>query len=368
MKSLKKLMLIAALSLAGCLFAQAQINIDTSLNVTVQGKAGKMIVFKALPNISEMPLSRNGKFLMGRSVSEEGDAGVGIIYEIATGRIEMVNGSVIEVVDWNNYLTTAYARIDGKDYIEYINTCNQFIVGVVEEASADLLTVRASLYLTRKEHDLSNVLIETKTGKILDTLNVLDPTYNDGNGGMNMGWNMSDDAKIVGGRANKSNTALNFAPAFWDLARDTVYSPTTQFVNDAGQTVFQAGTIWCVNGLGTMLSGDIHDRACYIKYDRTTGQYTRINIPLNPGFDQSCAYRVNNNGVVVGTEQSGNDLTARRPFICLTDNDNDPQNDRKYMLDEYLLNLYRSTWFPNRSRTISSVSYKHQTLPTILSV
>lgn len=337
MKLLKKVMLIAALSLSGCLFAQAQtqaFTIDTSLNVIVQGKAGKMTIFKSLPNFSEFVLSRNGKFLMGRTMTDDGDAGVGIIYEIATKKTEVVNGSVIEVVDWKNYLTTAYAIIDGKEEIGYINTCNKLIVGVVEEASADLLTVRASLYLTRKEYDYANVLIETKTGKILDTLNILDPTYN---GGMNMGWNMSDDAKIVGGRASLRDAVMNYSPVFWDLTRDKVYSLSEKFFID-GEVYFQAGQMWGVNGKGTMLCGDIHDLACYVRYDRATGQYTKTNIPRNPGFDISCAYRVNNNGVIVGTEQMGVDIYSRNPFICFTDND--PKNDRKYMLADFLLNLY----------------------------
>ncbi len=332
MKLFRNVLLIAALSLSGCLSAQAQV-IDTSLNETIRGRAGKMIIFKAVPGMSEITLSRNDKFMMGKSISEEGDAGVGIIYEIATGRMERVNGSVVEVVDWDNFVTTQYAKIDGKEYADYVGTCNRLKSGAVEEASADLLTLSVSAYLSGESSSYGNVLVETKTGKILDTLKTLDPTVA---GGMNMGWQMSDDAKIVAGRAALTDASMNYTPTFWDLTRDTVYCLSEKYVNGYGQDAFRAGQMWGVSGDGTVVCGEIQEQACYVKYDRTTGTYTSTKyIAPRPGYSASWAYRSNNSGVMVGVDQiSTQDIFSRQPFIYFSD------KDEKYILADYLQNLY----------------------------
>lgn len=317
--------------LSGSLSAQT---IDTALNVTIQGKAGKMIVFKSLGGLSEFVLSRNSKFLMGRSGgSEDSEDNMGIIYEIATEKYEITPSSVIEVIDWDNYVTTTYAKIGGKEYTEFRDLVPQTIKLAIEEASADLLTLRAGLYLTRSGADWSNILIETKTGKILDTLKDLDPTFPLG-AKMTMGWKMSADTKIIGGRASLTGGGINYTPAVWDRDRDTVYFVGYTYKDNNGKDLFTAGEMWDVNAAGTLLCGSIREKACILKYNRETGERDISYIDYFPGYDHALAYRMSGNGLIVGYEQMGIDINSRRPYIY------DMNHDEKYILAEYLQELY----------------------------
>lgn len=328
MKRIKIVLLAVALLLSGGLFAQ--INVDLSQNITIEGKAGKQIIFKAIPNMPSVAISRNGKFLMGQD--EEGK--LGFIYEIATERIQMFNSSVIEVVDWDNYVTSSFAIIEGEEYDRFmdlaVDTSKDF---AIVEASADLLTLRASLYVTRKGADFGNVLIETKTGKIIDTLAELDPTYPDG-GKMNMGLAMSNDAKIIAGRASLSNTFTNFTPAFWDLNRDEVTFTGYTYIDNSGRELNSSGQLFDIKGSGTAMCGEIRDRACYVEYDRGTGKFEVSYIDPFPGYDNSVAFKMNEKGMLLGTDQIGTDPDTRRPFIYLA------ESKQKYVWADYLKNLY----------------------------
>ncbi|MDE5543807.1 MAG: hypothetical protein K2I83_00150, partial [Bacteroidales bacterium] len=293
MKLFRKALFITALTLlSGSLSAQ---QVDLSQNVIVQGKAGKQIVFRAVPGMNEMRLSRNGKFLTGRNEYEGEDLG-GAIYDIEKDSIKLMNSSVLEVIDWDNYVTTSYAVIDGKEYVDYIKNRNDWNTLVIEEASADLLTLRAGRYMTRKGADWGNIIIDTKTGQVLDTLRDLDPTYAIG-GKINMGWAMSNDAKIVAGRASLKGAPVNISPAFWDRDKDSVYFPGYQYENDNGQELYTSGELWDINGSGTLMCGSIRDRACVLTYNRTTGARTVNYLDLSLGYDQSTAYKITEGGL-----------------------------------------------------------------------
>ena len=330
MKFFRKALFITALSLlSGSLSAQ---QIDLSQNVIVQGKAGKQIVFRSIP-MPEMHLSRNGKFLTGRSEYEGEDLG-GVIYDIEKDSIKFMTSSVLDVIDWNNYATTSYVVIDGKEYYDFMKLRNDWNSFVIEEASADLLTLRAGLYITRKGADWSNIIIDTKTGRVLDTLRDLDPSYPLG-GKINMGWAMSDDAKIVVGRASLKGAPVNISPTFWDRDKDSVYFPGYKYTNDNGKELLSSGELWDINGSGTLICGVISERACVFSYNRTTGTRGPVKyLDLSPGYDQSTAYKMNESGMVVGTEQMGIDIYSRRAFIYNT------EKDQKYILSEYLKDLY----------------------------
>ena len=325
MKLFKKILLVAALLLPGCVLAQG--TVDMSQNEIIRGTAGEMVIFKALPNMTEIYFSRNGKFLMGRDGT---DNSFGFIYEIATEKIEMLNSSVVEVIDWDNYVTTTYAKIDGEEYDRFADVAmsNPYLV---EEASADLLTLRASMFFGNAT-DYGNFFIDTKTGTIIDTLRKLDPTFA---GGMNMGWHMSNDASIVVGRASKTNATLNYAPAFWDRNQDAVYYVGHEFINGTGFKVFAAGELWDLNGSGTLMCGEINDQACYVEYNKNTADFKVSMIDISPGYGASQLFRMNDSGVMLGTEQTDPvDLNSRRPFIYFW------KDGRKYIQSEYLQYLY----------------------------
>ncbi|MDE6694464.1 MAG: hypothetical protein K2J57_01375, partial [Bacteroidales bacterium] len=330
MKLFRKALFVTALSLlSGSLSAQ---QIDVSQNVTVKGKAGKQIVFKSIPNLVEMRLSRNGKFLMGRNEYEGEDLG-GAIYDIEKDSMKLMDRSIIEVIDWDNYVTTSYAVINGKKYDDFMLHRNDWNSLVIVEASPDLLTLRAGRYITRKAADWGNVIIDTKTGQVLDTLRDLDPKYDIG-AKINMGWAMSNDAKIVVGRASLTDAPVNISPTFWDRDKDSVYFVGRSYIDDSDKQRYSSGELWDVNGSGTLICGTISEQACVLTYNRTTGARTVKYIDFSPGYDRSSAYRINESGVVVGVDQMDIDIYTRRPFIYNT------EEDRKDILAEYLKELY----------------------------
>ncbi|MDE7101921.1 MAG: fibronectin type III domain-containing protein, partial [Bacteroidales bacterium] len=337
MKLFKKALFATVLSsflLSGSLFAQEY---DRSQNVIIQGKAAKMTVFWSMPGMADFTLSRNGRFLMGRTDGdiETPDHG-GIIYEIATDSLVMTPTSVVEVVDWDNYVTTSFALIDGKEYSDFTKLITPENKLSIEEASADLGILRASLKIktsadTAAAKIFSNILIDTKTGRILDTIKTLDPTFA---GGMNMGWRMSADAKIIGGRASITGANINYAPAFWDMDRDAVYYVGFEAESDLGIKYLASGELWDVNASGTRLCGEIHGRPAILTYDKNTGEWERELLDVSVGYDQGQAFRMNERGIVLGTEQIGIDFWTRRAFLY------DINTKEKSILSEYLKNLY----------------------------
>ena len=306
-----------------------------SQNIVNQGTAGKMTIFTALPGMTEIYFSRNGKYLMGRTDVEGEDVGTGgygFIYEIATGEIKIYNTNIVEVVDWNNFVTTSYARIDGVEYDMYVGLPTPRPYDVVE-ASANLEILRATTYIGESATEYGDIFIETKTGKIIDTLRNLDPTFA---GGSYSGWHMSDDASIVVGRSSLTNSTLNRVPAFWDRTLDTVYYAGYSFIYPStGKPINASGELWDLNREGSLMCGQIQDKACYVEYDRSKTEFKVSYIDFSPGYGESTLFRMNDSGVMLGTEQTDPiALESRRPFIYFW------KDGRKFILSEYLQDLY----------------------------
>ncbi|MDE7101961.1 MAG: hypothetical protein K2O37_04125, partial [Bacteroidales bacterium] len=329
MRTLKKLVTLAWIALlsGASLWGQP----DMSRNKVLEGSNGKMIVFYGLENWQNVYLSRNGRFVFGQTKEY-----TGFIYELATQKFEYFeSGYVVEVKDWDNYVTSSYAMIDGKEYFEYVkwNGGAEATGGnafTIVAASEDLLTFMATAYVTEPGSPSLTFIIDTKTGDILDTLELFDISPEEV-GIVSTGMAMSNDGKIIVGRASMPEANSNFSTALWDRERGKINYVGTEIV-DPGD-IASDGELEAVSADGTFAAGDNQDNAYIVRYNRTTGAFTTEYIPRWASSDASFAWGVSDNHAVIGAEQTGNAGT-RVPYIYFAD------KAIKYNLSDYCHYLY----------------------------
>ncbi|MDE5544488.1 MAG: hypothetical protein K2I83_03660, partial [Bacteroidales bacterium] len=289
-----------------------------------------MIVFYGLENWQNVYLSRNGRFVFGRSEN------TGFIYELSSGQFRYFeNGYVVGVKDWDNYVTSSYAKIGEEEYFEYTkwNKGSEAQEGnafTIVSASEDLNTLMATAYMTVPGSPTVTFIIDTKTGDILDTLELFDISPNEV-GIVGSGMAMSNDGKIIVGRASMPEANSNFSTALWDRTRGSINYVGTEIV-DPGD-IASDGELEAVSADGTFAAGDNKDNAYIVRYNPATGTFTTEYIPRWASSDASFAWGVSDNHAVIGAEQTG-DAGTRVPYIYFAD------KEIKYNLNEYCHYLY----------------------------
>lgn len=327
MRTLKKLVAIVLVALlsGASLWGQP----DMSRNKVIEGSNGKMIIFYGLENWKSVLLSRNGRFVIGQSESS------GFIYEIATEKYKYFESSyVVDVVDWDNYITSSYAQIDGEEYFDYQewNTGTEAAGGnafSIVAASKDLSVFMATSYL-KDMFSHQTRIFDTKTGQPLDTLDFfIEPEANV----VSTGMAMSEDGKVVVGRASvHADAYTNMAPTFWDRDRNAITYAGTDYTRPGE---ISDGELGAISNDGTFMVGEDNGKACIIHYDRTAGTFTKEFIPLWGGSDVAYAWGVSDNHVVIGVEQpEATEAGTRIPYIYFAD------SKTKYNLADYVHYLY----------------------------
>lgn len=328
MRTLKKFVTLACLVLLSgtSLWGQP----DMSRNKVIPGSKGKLIVFYGLENWKNAYLSRNGRFVFGQSENS------GFIYELSSGQFRYFEGSyVVEVKDWDNYVTSTYAKIGEEEYFEYTkwNGGAEATGGnafTIVAASEDLNTLMANAYMTEPGSPSVTFIIDTKTGDILDTLELFDiaPTEV---GIVSTGMAMSHDGKIIVGRASMPEASSNFSAALWDRNRGTINYVGTEIVNPGDMA--SDGELEAISSDGSFAAGSNNGNAYIVRYNSTTGSFTTQDIPRWASSDQSFAWGVSDNHAVIGAEQTG-DAGTRVPYIYF------PDKEVKYNLNDYCHYLY----------------------------
>ncbi|MDE6695142.1 MAG: hypothetical protein K2J57_04845, partial [Bacteroidales bacterium] len=173
-------------------------------------------------------------------------------------------------------------------------------------------------------------IIDTKTGDILDTLELFDISPDDV-GIVGSGMAMSNDGKIIVGRASMPEARSNFSTALWDRTRGSINYVGTKIVNPGD--IASDGELEAISADGTFAVGDNKDSAYIVRYNRTTGTFTTENIPRWANSDAAFAWGVSDNHVVIGAEQSG-DAGTRIPYLYFAD------SATKYNLNDYCRYLY----------------------------
>ena len=128
------------------LFASGLFAQTTSDIAVVEGQRGTMKIFDALGGFNEVYLSRNGQFFYGKFESTNG-----FIYDIKNEDLEVFDYGIIAVNDLDNYVASTFAVIEGQRYdFDMQGLAAQLGGGnfAIEEASADLRTLRAFCYIT----------------------------------------------------------------------------------------------------------------------------------------------------------------------------------------------------------------------------
>lgn len=319
MKLIRKFLTASLLLFASGLFAQT-----TSDIAVVEGQRGTMKIFDALGGFNEVYLSRNEQFFYGKFESTNG-----FIYDIKNEALEVFDYGIIAVNDLDNYVANTFAVIEGQRYdFDMQGLAAQLGGGnfAIEEASADLRTLRAFCYIGAYYR---NVFIETTTGRISDTLPHPWPDYTEGGTGA-MGLGMSNDAMVVAGRASAPFAYTNFSPVFWDRQIDTFY-----YVGGSDRGINTDGSLHATNNDGSLICGDVGDIAWVYRYDRASRSFSGTRIDPSAGNEISYAYAISEKGQVLGVDQmSGPDVYSRQAFLYNMD------KGEKYMLVEYLSNVY----------------------------
>ena len=323
MRILKKIAIFAWIALLSgtTLWGQP----DMSKNKVVKGSKGEMIVFYGLQNWQEIYLSRNGRFVFGKNGNE------GFIYELATREFEYIeDGYVVAVEDWDKYITSNYAQMGNdicQDYTRW-NRGSEDAGGNdfrIVAASEDLNTLMAVAYMSTPGTPQLTLILDTKTGDILDTLEFFDIDFETEKGIVSTGMAMSGDGKIIAGRATMPRAYSNFSAALWDRERGSInYTGTEGEVSD--------GELAAISTDGSFAVGANDGYAYIVRYDKAKGTFTTENIPRWPNNTQAHAWGVSDNHVVIGAE--GMEAQDRTPYLYFAD------TKTKYNLHDYCHYLY----------------------------
>lgn len=317
MKMIKKsVWAVLSLLMTGGLFAQAPSEV-----ATIEGKNGTMKIFDVLSGFNDVSLSRNGKFFFGKFEQSNG-----FVYDIEADSIVIVEGyGIVEMKDWDNYLTTSFAVVDGKKY-ELSDIVSRYDRLTFDAASEDIRTIKAFCYVGSS---YDNVLFETLTGKAIDTLDHKWPDHVGGGFG-SMALGMSNDATVLAGRSSAPFALSNFSPVFWDRQLDTCY-----YIGGEERGINTDGSLYAANNDGSLICGDMGESAVVVKYDRQARSFVVERIPLAAGCEVSYSFCVSEKGQVLGVDQvSTVDVYSRKAFLY------DAKTSEKYDLNEYLSNLY----------------------------
>ena len=269
----------------------------------IQGTKAKMILLERVLGANNAHLSANEQYVYGSIGENEG----AYIYEIATGKMKILEGCGLAAVkDTNNYVATYYIMKNGNRIefdLQTLPTDAEHNYGA-SCATKDLDIISYDTYIG---NNYVSVLFNGE-GKMIDTMPQYEPEL-----GMGFGsfiFAMSEDGSIMAGRSSMAAAHTNFSPAIWDRNVDRTITTVSSVLE--GQL---SGTLYGISSDGTRAVGEIEDLPYWIDYNKSNQKYTMNQIPSFPGYSYGWGTVIQGD-VILGQDQMGAvNVYDRLPWI-----------------------------------------------------